>query len=209
MQELLLVRHGESEHHVKGFTGGWTNSSLTNLGRKQASLTGHRLRTITSGKSLAFYSSDLKRAVESAQIIGSILGITPLPEKRLRELNWGIAMDMPLEEANKLELEKTEPLIDWVPFPKAESRRMLYQRISAILSEISANEDGTVLIVSHGNAMQESIFWWLNLPINFHSTISFDIDPCSISQLRVNEWGERTIALLNSSDHLLTLASDI
>lgn len=194
---------------MKGFTGGWTNTSLTDLGRKQASLTGHRLRTMISGKSVAFYSSDLNRAVETAQIISSILGITSLPEKGLRELNWGIAVDMPLEKAKKLELEKTEPLIDWVPFPAAESRRMLYHRISAILAEINANEEGTVLIVSHGNAMEESIFWWLDFPISLRSSISFDIDPCSITRLRVNEWGERTVALLNSSDHLLNLSSDI
>ena len=194
---------------MKGFTGGWTNTSLTDLGRKQANLTGHRLRTMISGKSVAFYSSDLNRANETAQIIGSILGITPLLEKGLRELNWGIAVDMPLEEAKKLELEKTELLIDWVPFPEAESRRLLYNRISAILAEINANEDGTVLIVSHGNAIEESIFWWLDFPINLRSSISFDIDPCSITRLRVNEWGERTVALLNSSDHLLTLAADI
>ena len=86
---------------------------------------------------------------------------------------------------------------------------MLYNRISAILAEINANEDGTVLIVSHGNAIEESIFWWLDFPINLRSSISFDIDPCSITRLRVNEWGERTVALLNSSDHLLTLAADI
>jgi broad specificity phosphatase PhoE len=194
---------------VKELTGGWTNTALTELGRKQAVLTGHRLHAIIMGRSVAFYSSDLDRAFETAQIIGSILDKKPLPEKALRELNWGIAVDMSLVEADRLELDKTEPLFDWVPFPDAESRRMLYQRISRILTEIDANEDDTVLIVGHGNAIEECIFWWLDLLMRAQLKIAFDIDPCSITHLRVNKWGERTIALLNSSDHLLSLASDI
>jgi phosphohistidine phosphatase SixA len=36
MQELILVRHAEAEHLVSDLTGGWTDSSLTNRGRRQA-----------------------------------------------------------------------------------------------------------------------------------------------------------------------------
>ncbi len=65
-----------------------------------------------SSSSQAFFSSDLDRAVETAQIIDSVLAIKPQGVKTLRDLSWGKAFDMPLEEAHTLELEKTKPLFD-------------------------------------------------------------------------------------------------
>jgi broad specificity phosphatase PhoE len=38
MRELLLVRHGESEHLVRGISGGWTDLPLTALGRRQTTM---------------------------------------------------------------------------------------------------------------------------------------------------------------------------
>jgi broad specificity phosphatase PhoE len=106
------VRHGQSEHHLKGWAGGWTNTCLTELGRKQAYLTGHRLKERRGASAFTFFSSDLDRAIETTQIISSILGVAPRAEGALRDLNWGIATNISLEEARKLELEKTEPLVD-------------------------------------------------------------------------------------------------
>jgi probable phosphoglycerate mutase len=117
MEELFLVRHGQSVHHVKGLTGGWTNTPLTELGRQQAQLTGQELKKRLADLSVAFYTSDLERALQTAQIIAKVLGITPVAEEALRELNWGVVVDMTLEEARKFEQEKTEPLLDWSSFP--------------------------------------------------------------------------------------------
>jgi len=208
MKELVLVRHGESEHHVQGLTGGWTNTGLTDLGIKQAELTGNRLQSFVLGRTPILYASDLERAVETAQIIGKILGITPLYDEALRELNWGIAIDMTLEEAQKLELPKTKPLIDWVPFTGAESRRMLYERLAKFLNKIDEKREELVVIVSHGNAIRSCIYWWLEIPVTKQSQFDFDIDTCSITHLRINDWEEKTLSVLNSSDHLLPLRSD-
>lgn len=209
MQELFLVRHGQSEHHVKGLTGGWTNTPLSELGRKQANLTGNRLRDMVPDSLLTFFSSDLIRAVQTAQIIGSIVGANPTSEKALRDLNWGVVTDMPLEEARELELERTEPMIDWVPFPEAESWRMLHQRITPFLNKIRASDSETVLIVSHGNVIEECIFWWLELPLKMRRSIGFDISPCSITHLRVNDWEQKTVASLNDTGHLLSISPEI
>lgn len=208
MKELILVRHGESEHHVQGLTGGWTNTGLTDLGKKQAELTGYRLQSFVRGRTPVLYASDLDRAVLTAQIIGKIIGLTPQFEEALREMNWGIAIDMTLEKAQEIELEKTEPLIDWVPFPGAESRRMLYERLSKYLNMIEEKQEDFVILVSHGNAIKTCIYWWLEISLAMQSQLDFDIDACSITHLRINEWEEKTLSVLNSSDHLLPLTSD-
>ena len=207
MKELIFVRHGESKHHVQGLTGGWTNTGLTNLGKKQAELTGYRLQSFVRGRTPVLFASDLSRAVQTAQIIGRIIGIDPQFEEALREMNWGIAIDMTLEKAQELELTKTDPLIDWIPFPGAESRRMLYERLSKYLTVIEEKLEDLVIIVSHGNAIKSCIYWWLEIPLAMQSQLDFDIDACSITILRINDWEEKTLSVLNSSDHLLPLTS--
>ncbi|MFX1565199.1 MAG: histidine phosphatase family protein [Promethearchaeota archaeon] len=206
MQELFLVRHGESVHHVQGLTGGWTNTPLTELGRKQAQLTGQELEKLLPNSSVGFYTSDLERALQTAQIIGSIIGVTPVAKKALRELHWGIAMDMTLEEARKLEREKTEPLLDWVPFPEAESWRMLHQRITPFLEQLDKTESGSVLIVSHGNAIEECIFWWLEISLDQRRKLSFTIAPCSITHLCTNDWQQKVVTFANRVRHLQSLS---
>ena len=209
MKHLFLVRHGESEHHVQKLTGGWTNTPLTELGRKQAKLTGERLKSLIGDSSVTLYTSDLLRAAETAEIIGQMLKLVPKMEETLRELNWGIAIDMSLEDAQKLELKKTEPLLDWVPFPEAESWRMLHERITPVLTEIHSKESGTVIIVSHGNSIEECIFWWLGFPLEMRRNIAFETAPCSITLLGTNDWHQKTIVFLNSTDHLLPLSAKI
>ncbi|MFW9935028.1 MAG: histidine phosphatase family protein [Candidatus Thorarchaeota archaeon] len=207
MQELYLIRHGESEHLVKGLTGGWTNTPLTDLGREQAYLTGQRLKDLIQDSSFGFFSSDLERASQTAQIIGSILEVVPILDEALRDLNWGVVTGMPLKEAREFELEKTEPLFEWIPFPAAENWRMLHERIAPFLEQIDKKEYDTVLIVSHGNPIEECIYWWLDFSLEMRREISFDIAQCSITHLRVNNWGQKTIGFLNRIEHLHSLSS--
>lgn len=69
MKELVLVRHGEPEHLVKGMVGGWTDLPLTDRGRKQIEITANRLKDLFESRIEIIYSSDLVRASESAKII--------------------------------------------------------------------------------------------------------------------------------------------
>jgi len=67
------IRHGEAEHLVgdgdNRMTGGWTNSSLTDNGREQARETAQRLGSLIQSRRVGFYSSDLKRCRQTAEII--------------------------------------------------------------------------------------------------------------------------------------------
>ncbi|MFX1474024.1 MAG: histidine phosphatase family protein [Promethearchaeota archaeon] len=208
MKELILVRHGQSEHHIKGLTGGWTDTPLTPLGCQQAAATAQRLVSLIQSKPLRFYCSDLIRAKKTAEIIGDTLGVTPVATEALRELNWGIVKDMTLEEARSLELPRTTPLIDWVTFPGAETRRQLYHRTTQFLVQLNPNFHGCTLIVSHGNAITSIIQWWLELAEHQQSRIAFDKAPCSITHLHLNEWDQKTIAKLNDTGHLDAISDE-
>ena len=44
MTRIILVRHGQSQHHMLRLSGGWTDTPLTELGHQQAHLAANRLR---------------------------------------------------------------------------------------------------------------------------------------------------------------------
>jgi len=62
MKPIILVRHAQSQHHVNGLTGGWTDTGLTDLGRRQAAYLVSRLKQELEGKLVRMVCSALKRA---------------------------------------------------------------------------------------------------------------------------------------------------
>ena len=201
MKELILVRHGQSEYMITGLTGGWTDSPLTDLGRKQAHLTGQNLLFLKD--SFQFYSSNLSRTAQTAHIIGEILSKKPVLVPDLRDFNNGIARNCTQKEADKMRLPITDPIMDWIPYPEAESWRNLHERVTTFLDRIK-NHD-TALLVAHAMVIISAIHWWLESKEDVVNRVSFDIDVCSITRLRINKWGEKTISKLNDTSHLVTL----
>lgn len=200
-RELIIVRHGEAEHMVKGLTGGWTDTPLTELGRRQAELTGPALADMIAGRPFGFYSSDLKRAAETARILARSLGAEPTLTPALRELNNGDAAGMAEQEALSIRNPITEPLVDWRPYPGAENWREMSERVIAFMEGV---RDRLIVLVAHGGSANAAITWWLRLGIG-EKLISFELEPCSISRFSENIWGERTVIKVNDTAHLLQL----
>ncbi len=207
MKKLIIVRHGQAEHHIKNITGGWTDLPLTELGRKQALNTGHSLLHILEGLDYKFYSSDLLRAAETAQIISGVLSKKPVYSPELRELNNGVAANLLKEEAKKIRLsKKDEHAIDWIPYPEAESWRMMDTRIRSFMDSIDKLEDDTVLLVTHANSIIAMVDWLLEIKDDDSiARIMYDADPCSITILGVDNDGCKKICKLNDSSHLVEL----
>ena len=203
MKEIYLIRHAQSEHHTKHYTGGWTDMGLTETGVTQAELTGARLsRMISDHSSTCILTSDLIRAKDTARILAKHLEVDVLLEPGLRELNNGCAAGLTIAEAKQIETPMTQPALDWIPYSEAESWRMMTNRVFKCMDQLSRNTSAIAVIVSHGNAGIAIIQWWLQLAESCLSGISFDLDPCSISHLSVNSYGERTIVKLNDTCHL-------
>jgi probable phosphoglycerate mutase len=200
---LILVRHGESAHLVNATTGGWSENPLTSRGKTQAKSTGQALAAKLRYDTVGFYASDLPRAKQTAEIIGSAINIAPVLCPALRELNNGVARNKPLAEAERLLLPMTEPLIDWVPYPEAESWGMMARRVMMWMEQrVRGVQSDTMLIVLHSHAMVAMVHWWLGLQEPYFSRVSYIFDCCSITELTMNRWGERTIARLNDTAHL-------
>ncbi len=78
-------------------------------------------------------------------------------------------------------------------------------RVYSFMKAIKSDEHDTVIIVSHGMTMIVLVYWWLKLSED--TKISFEFSNCSITELNINDWGERTIVKLNDTSHLVSLDS--
>ena len=86
MTTLYLVRHGETEDNVRQIMQGQTQGELTEHGREQARQVADRL---ASKPIDAIVSSDLQRAVQTAEIIAEPHGLPINQTTLLRERDWG------------------------------------------------------------------------------------------------------------------------
>jgi probable phosphoglycerate mutase len=203
MRELILIRHGQAEHHVRGISGGWTDLPLTELGRAQARAVAERVRGLARDPHTSLYSSDLIRARETAGPIALALGVSVQESEALRELNNGVARGLPEAEAAALRRAMTQPALDWIPYDQGESWRMLHRRVSAFLDAVDRREPGTVIAVTHGNALVCAVHWFLQVvDERLLATTMFDAEPGSLTRLRVASDGCRTIGCLNDTSHL-------
>ena len=89
MKNIFTIQHTQSVHHTNGMVGSWTDWDLTELGKIQADQIGKKLKDELSGKDVIMYSSDLKRAKQTADEISKYLGVEPVLRKELRERNLG------------------------------------------------------------------------------------------------------------------------
>ena len=96
MLRLILVRHGETEWNAQRRYQGHSDVPLSALGRRQAARAAERLAAL---KIDAVYTSDLGRALETAEIIAEQRGLEVCAEPRLRELNFGVFEGLTFDEA--------------------------------------------------------------------------------------------------------------
>lgn len=77
---------------------------------------------------------------------------------------------------------------------------MMHDRVMGFIKN---GEYETTVIVSHVGPIVAIIHWWLEMSRDMFSKVSFDIEPCSITKLTINEFGEKAITKLNDTCHLL------
>lgn len=92
---IYLVRHGQSEGNISGNVYGATDYPLTALGREQAAMIQAHFKDIPL---TAVYSSPLQRAYVIGEMIAKTHDLHVIKDNRLKELDFGIYDDMPLED---------------------------------------------------------------------------------------------------------------
>lgn len=209
MVKIILIQHCQSEHHINNMSGGWTDTPLTELGRRQANLIGLKLKKILNLRDYIIYSSDLKRAWQTADIIGNHLNLEVLEKKALREINTGIAAGKTKEWANARRRPHKDHFfeLDYQEFQGGETRRQFYIRVYSCMEEIITNsEEKDLIIVTHGGTLGYIIAWWLNFDEEMLINTYFSASPASISILHdENYYRQQTLSVFNDKSHLLEI----
>ncbi len=154
VKNLFLVRHGESEYNAKRIIQGHIDTDLTPRGIVQARLAGEELKNFPIEK---IYTSDLRRAYRTAYVIGDILGIEPIIDERLREMNFGEWEGLAYEYIYQNHIEDFH---NWLknpvacPLPSQEDIKEFESRIKDFLQEIKKQKEENILIVAHGGSIQ-------------------------------------------------------
>ncbi|HEX6762147.1 MAG TPA: histidine phosphatase family protein [Gaiellaceae bacterium] len=144
MTTILLVRHGETEWNRVGRYQGWADPPLNDTGRAQARELAEQLRAAPFD---AVYSSDLRRARETAEIVAAPHAVEVVVEPGLREVNVGAWSGL-----TRAEVEARFPGGER---PGGETREEHIERVLAAAERIArAHPSDRVLLVSHGGTMR-------------------------------------------------------
>ena len=201
MKTIITIQHTQSIHHTNGMVGSWTDWDLSELGVQQAWKIGEKLKKELAGKKFKMYSSDLKRAKQTADIVGECLGIYPVLKSELRERNLGRCCGQSVNWLRE-NLENQEKTIDDRLFSDAESRRDEWNRLKPFFDEIMRNEEENIIIVSHGDLL--SVFNSMFLGLNVESLNQSEIFGLAggVSFMYENDDGKRFIKRISDTTYI-------
>lgn len=142
---LRLVRHGQSRWNAAGLLQGQTaHVGLTDLGHRQARavaghLAGHAVDTLVT--------SDLARAVQTADAVAAVTGLTPYRDRRLREQCHGVFEGGPVSAL-------PDPA---APVPGGESLADVCDRMASLLRCCLDGRARDVVLVTHGETIRAAL----------------------------------------------------
>ena len=139
---LIYETHSITIDNEEGIATGWLPGELSARGRLEAARLGERRQ---SDNLAAVYVSDLRRAVETAQIAFAEHDIRIIQDTRLRECNCGELNGIAVAELAALRRSHID-----TPFPGGQSYRDVVDATRAFLSDVVPGHDGqTILVVAH------------------------------------------------------------
>jgi len=202
---LTIVRHGQTEANNTKVMSGWTDTPLTDLGMIQAKAAGQALKDIEFNQA---YSSDLKRAHKTCQIIleenqKSTTSVENIKQvKLLREFNFGVFED---KSEAEFRAQKEKYGDGFVPengegSSDVQNRAREFMKLFTNDIVIAKEEVPSILIVSHGGFIRKlfkKIFFdEMNccVPPNANTALPIDIikNTC-ISKFEINVCTENHI----------------
>jgi 2,3-bisphosphoglycerate-dependent phosphoglycerate mutase len=204
---LIFVRHGQSEGNRERRFGGHGPTPLTELGRAQASATG---RALASSGADFLYASDLARAVETAELIGAELGLSPVRSSALRERSVGELTGLTFEEAQQRYPDAYAAMMrreaDACP-PGGETYAQCRSRAVDFVEELAARHAGArIVIVSHHLTLYQLITHVFGLDgTSVRGRLIVQIDNCAVHTVDRLESGIWHVHGINERAHLAKL----
>ena len=194
---MLVARHGDAGYAVDGVLSD-DDGALTDKGRDPVR---QLVEEVRSRRVAGVYSSKMGRAVESAELAASELGLHALPVDGLQEFSVGDLAGLSLHD------DRAQQVFDaWLhgdlaaACPGAEDGHTVVKRFKGALDEIADRHRGaTVLVFTHGGAMSLAIPW-LSLNVGKDPEGQRILPYCAIAELEVDADGWRLVSWPSATD---------
>ena len=201
---LFLIRHGQTLLNEEERYQGDKDINLTLLGIRQAKLAARYLSKVNISK---IYTSPLKRALDTANIVKKSKDSGIAIRDNLREISFGKWEGMKFDKINE---EFHDDYQSWLKDPYnnsptgGESFKDVQQRaVTEINNIINENEDkSNVAVITHGGVILSLLIYWLEMPVSRWGSIIQG--ECAINVVVVHK-GFPYILSINYTGHLKPL----
>lgn len=181
IKNIYLIRHARQSSALCN-----VNVDLSDIGKIQADLLGKRLSEYEID---ALYSSDLTRAVETADIVNRHLHLEHLIREGIREIDFG-DLEGNTEDYNNEHFKEFKKdrakLLEDLAFPNGECGLDVYKRAIPVIDEIKVGQSKNIVVVTHGGTIRSLLAGILGLDQSKKLLFALSLENCSITQLHYN-----------------------
>jgi broad specificity phosphatase PhoE len=201
MTRIILIRHGQTEWNRQDLIRGQVDVPLDDTGLAQAAATAARIAA--EWKPAALYSSPLRRAVQTAELIADRLGLEVRTVSGFNDMNFGQWQGLSYSEVRQRWPEVSQAWLtapQTVTFPNGESLARVRQRgVSALQQVIEQHPNQDAVIVGHTVLNRVLLCAVLGLDDSHHWRIGQDT--CAVNTI---EWREGVffVGSINDTCHL-------
>jgi broad specificity phosphatase PhoE len=192
--EIFLIRHGETVWNTKKLIQGQLDSPLTDNGIHQSNLLSHRIKKINPD---IIYTSDLKRAIDTANIINQHINKDIIKISGVRERHWGVFQGADWPKVKKFfptQYKYYKNDSKNYTIPNGESYNQVTKRtMDSLIDIIKNHRNQKIVVVTHGGVISPLIRNLLSIPYKTHK--KFMISNTSITKLLYNEFGFSILSL--------------
>ena len=197
---FYIVRHGQTNWNILGKTQGHGNSDLTKKGEEQALELSEAIKKYPID---CIYTSDLGRAVQTAEIVGNNIGLTVNKTEALREMGFGVWEGLLIDEIKK---DHADTYSTWrnqphlVNIPNGETLHIIKDRVDKFISEINKQYDNKhILLVNHSVTVRVMLLSFLNSGMENIYRIKQDNTALNVVEFR--DYGP-VIVKMNDTSHI-------
>ena len=154
VKRVVFIRPGETDWNKIGRWQGIVGVPLNEHGRLQAERLAKFVRNIGME---ALYSSDLRRAKDTAEIIAGTANVKPVYDMRLRERGMGEWQGLTINEIRSWypeDYSRVQADPEGFQVPAGESRRQVAQRVLSAFEDIIGRGGNTIGVISHTTAIR-------------------------------------------------------
>jgi broad specificity phosphatase PhoE len=206
MTQIILARHGETAWNVEKVFRGRADVSLDEVGVTQAELLG---KYLSNWELEAIYSSPLRRALDTANIIGRHHKVAPVVAEGLTDIDYGGWQSLSEREVNRLYptlLNEWHSYPHKVTMPGGESLEDVRRRAVEVVDDIPTKHNGNVLLVSHRVVIKVLVCHLLGLGNSQFWNVRQDV--CGVTVFDYTD-GRLVLTRHNDTSHLRELQKPI